>query len=271
MRHLLAQWPQVQQKLKNNFVCIFLDFDGTLTPIISSPENTVLGKKTKDILKHLTESMSCQVIIVSGRSLRNIQKLIGIKNIIYAGNHGLEFGDLKTHMEIPVSIKYKNLLRSLRKKIVGKMASIPGVLIEEKKFSLSLHYRLVNKDDVSMVVNIFRNIIEPYKEQSELILMEGKKVLEILPPISWNKGNIVLSSLVFLRTILKNNKIIPLYIGDDVTDEHAFLVLKKIGITTCVGNKKTTQADYYLKDHKEVQKFLTKLFVYIQNRDTSSI
>lgn len=122
-----------------------------------------------------------------------------------------------------------------------------------------------------MVVNIFRNITEPYKEQRELTVMEGKKVLEILTPISWNKGNIVLSSLFFLRTILKNNKIIPLYIGDDVTDEHAFLGLKKLVLQLVSETKKTTQADYYLKDHKEVQKFLTKLFAYIQNRDTSSI
>lgn len=202
MRHLLTQWLQIQQKLKHHFVCIFLDFDGTLTPIVSSPEKTVLAETMKGILRRLTEYPGCQVAIVSGRSLKNLKQLVGIKNIIYAGNHGLEFGDLKTSFKVPVPTKYKVLLRSLRKKIVNGCAAIPGVLIEEKKFSLSLHYRLVSKEDARVMMNTFCSITEIHKKQGELTIMAGKKVLEILPPVSWNKGNIVLLILALSRTIL---------------------------------------------------------------------
>jgi len=265
MRHLLKQWPKIKQKLSNNFVCIFLDFDGTLTPIVSSPEKAILGEKAKDILKKLANHQRCQVVIVSGRPLSNIKKLIGIKNIIYAGSHGFEFGNLQKNFEIPISNKYTTLLRSLKKKIVKNFANIPGVLIEEKKLSLSLHYRLVSKEDVRVVMNMFYDITDIHKKQGELTIMEGTKTLEILPPLSWNKGNIVSLSLALSCTILKNNKIIPIYIGDDVTDENAFLALKNIGITACVGNKGTTQADYCLKDHTEVQRFLATLLSHIQN------
>jgi len=87
--------------------------------------------------------------------------------------------------------------------------------------------------------------------------MPGKKVLEILPPLNWNKGKILKLLLAILHPNIKN--IIPIYIGDDATDEHAFKILKKSGITIAVGKIRNTQAKYYVKNTREVLMLLGKI------------
>ena len=259
MQHLFTQWTKISQKIKNAHVCVFLDYDGTLTKITNTPQQACLSNETKDVLQKLIKNPQCQIILVSGRSLKNIKKLVGIKNVVYAGNHGLEFGDLRTTFAMPISARYKTILKKIKAKLAFRLASIKGVLLEDKKFSLSLHYRLAKKKDLSVIKAIFYNVIENTKTCGELTVLTGKQVLEITPAIAWNKGKIVLLILVLLKALLKTSKIIPLYIGDDVTDENAFSAIKNQGITVFVGDPKKTQANYYLKNIQEVKMLLKKI------------
>lgn len=259
MQHLFSQWAHISQKIKNNHIGIFLDYDGTLTKIAKRPTQAYLSKEVKRMLQKLAAKPQCQLVIVSGRSLLNIKKLVGINGIIYAGNHGLEFGDLRTTFTIPLSARYKTKLRQVKKALTVKLAAVKGVIIEDKKFSLSLHYRLVSRKDVSVVKSAFYNVIAEAQAHDDVAILAGKQVLEITPAIIWNKGKIVLLILMLLRTLFKRSKIIPCYIGDDVTDENAFVALKSQGITVFVGAPKKTQANYYLNDVQEVKQLLEKI------------
>ena len=137
------------------------------------------------------------------------------------------------------------------------------MLIEDKKSSLSLHYRLVNKKDLPTVKAVFNKATENFKTKKELTILAGKKVLEITPSITWNKGKIVLLILTLLKAVSKSNKIMPFYIGDDTTDENAFSALKNKGITVFVGTPKKTKANYYLKNINEVKMLLKKINVLL--------
>lgn len=259
MQYLFAQWSKLSHKLHSKKVCIFLDYDGTLTPITKTPQQALLSKETKRILKNLAQNPRCILVIISGRSLSNIKKMVGIKNIIYVGNHGLEFGDLHTAFRFPISSRYKIILKQIKNNLINELATIKGVLIEDKKLSLCLHYRSVNKKNISIIKAVFNRVVAIYKVQQELRVLVGKEVLEISPTIVWDKGKIVSLILVLLRVIFRYDRIIPLYIGDDVTDENAFSILKNRGITIFVGKPKQTRAKYYLKNTQEVKELLKKI------------
>lgn len=265
MQHLFSQWTQISRKLKNKRVGVFLDYDGTLTKIAKKPQQAHLPQGTKNILQKLVAKPRCQVVLVSGRSLQNLKKLVGIDGIIYAGNHGLEFGDLRTVFTIPLSACYKTKLREIKKELSAKLSSVTGVIIEDKKFSLSLHYRLVSKKDVPVVKNTFYNIITEIQGHDDFTILAGKQVLEVTPSIMWNKGNIVLLILMLFRVLFRGSQIVPCYIGDDVTDENAFVALKTQGITVFVGASKKTQANYYLNDVREVKQLLEKINLFLAN------
>lgn len=259
MQDLLVKWPELSLKIKNNYICIFLDYDGVLAPIAATPCQAILPKKTKCILKQLISKSNLTLAIISGRSIKNIVGMVKIKNIIYAGNHGLEFGNSQTTFEVPVSLQYKIEFKQLKKELIDRFAKIKGVLIEDKNTSLSLHYRLASKTDVPTIKSIFKCVITNFKMQDKIRIFEDKKTLEITPNVSWNKGKIVLLILTLLRSLFKHKNIMPIYIGDGLTDEDAFRVLKKRGITIFVGNSKRTQANYYVRNTCEVRELLEKI------------
>ena len=264
MQYVFAQWPKLKRKLQSKQVCIFLDYDGTLTPITKTPQQAILSKEMKRTLKILAQNPHCILIVISGRALSNLKKMIRLKNIIYIGSHGLEFGDLHTAFSIPISLKYKTILKQIKNKLSDKLANIKGILIEDKKFSLCLHYRSVNKKNILITKNIFKQVVATYKAQQKLRVLTGKKILEIIPDTFWNKGKFVSLILDLLQTIFKLDHIIPLYIGDDITDEYAFSALKNRGITIFVGKPKQTQAKYYLKNPVEVKALLKKIVIVTQ-------
>ena len=265
MQYLFAKWPELSLKIKNHHVCVFLDYDGVLAPITNIPCQAVIPKETKHILRRLVDKSNLTLAIVSGRSIKNIKGMVKIKNIIYAGNHGLEVGDLQTSCEIPVSLRYKTELKRVKKELINKLAKIKGVLIEDKEFSLSLHYRLVNKAYVPTIKSIFKRAIAKLKMQDKIKIFTDKKTLEITPNILWNKGSIVSLILILLRSFFKRKKIMPIYIGDGLTDNDAFRALKKHGITIFVGASRRAQADYYLKNTLEVRELLKEILVLKTN------
>ena len=134
--------------------------------------------------------------------------------------------------------------------------NISGVIIEYKKASLSLHYRLVKERNLRRLKDIFNEICTPYLKEGKIKLSSGKKVWEVKLPVRWNKGSAVSKILNYLR----QGGTLPVYLGDDLTDEDAFSFLKKKkAITVFVGSNKKSKAKYYLKSPIEVKRFLTKL------------
>ena len=260
MEYLFSHRNKLKDGLKDKFVLLFLDYDGTLTPIVETPDKAIISQNIKDLLNKLSTSPHCRVAIISGRALSDIKGLVGLKDIIYAGNHGLEIEGPKIKFESQLSPRLKSIIRHIYEDAVSKLSKIKGVLIEDKGLTISVHYRLVDKQDIQEFLSIFAEITDPYIVRDKIRINSGKKVYEIRPPVMWDKGKVVLWLLARQQFLSGKNKIFPVYIGDDVTDEDAFKVLKKKGLTIFVGEKAGSAAQYYLKTTEEVTEFLRLIF-----------
>jgi len=231
-------------------VFFFFDYDGTLTPIVSHPEKAILSEETKAFLLALKKNPKFLLAIVSGRSLRDIRRLVGLKKIYYIGNHGLEIFTPKngTKQLVPKEV-FHELVR-IRNRLNSQMKDIEGVIIEDKGSILTIHYRNVDPRQVPPVLMALKQEIKSSK--TPLCLGFGKMVFEIRPQSTANKGTAVLE----LLNQVDQDGVLPLYIGDDQTDEDAFRVLNRRGITIFVGLSGNSSAQYYVNDLFEVYQFL---------------
>lgn len=259
MKHAFSHWEEFQKQLSDKYVMLFLDYDGTLTPIVESPDRAILQEQIRTVLKRLSCNSRCKLAIISGRTLKDIKKRVGIRNIIYSGNHGLEIEGPSIRFEVPVSFNYKTIIKQIKKELNKRLSPIKGILLEDKGLSLSLHYRLVGKKRIRFIKTIFDEIVAPYRARNKIEIENGKKVLEVIPPVRWNKGKVVLWLLSKQKLVLCGKPILPIYIGDDVTDEDAFRALKNKGLTIFVGKPKKSHAKYYLKNIIEVSEFIKGL------------
>jgi len=239
---------------------LFLDYDGTLVPIQKNPVRCILSDKIKNQLRLLSESNHCYLTILSGRSLSDIKKMVGIRKIYYGGNHGLDISGPNLRFTHPKALTSKLDIQYITRKLKKEITNIEGAWLEDKKFTLSLHFRSVKTEDIKLVKKVFRNVVDKYLEENLYIVMQGKKVLELVPAISWDKGKAVLLVLKQLK-----DKCLPVYVGDDRTDETAFKAIGKKGITIRIGKSKKTSASYYLKGYWEVSRMLQKINEFITN------
>jgi trehalose 6-phosphate phosphatase len=248
---------------------IFLDYDGTLAPIASRPEQAFMPRDTRRILERLVENKHISVFIISGRSLRHVKELSGIKGIYYAGCHGLEIEGSRPAGPVTVSDKLRVSVKQAKLLLIRELADIIPVKdfdIEDKGIILSLHYRRVNKRHLTALKDIFYRVSRPYTARGEMVITKNKKVIELRPRINWDKGMYCLYMLN--RFTLKGRKAMPVYIGDDRTDETAFKALKKKGVTVFVkGERKTSLAEYYVNSTNEVKNFLQLIGDSLKDRD----
>lgn len=259
MAYLFSDWDKLKKILKDKFIYLFLDYDGTLTPISRSPDKAPISKRAKELLSRLSKSPRCKLAIVSGRTLKDIKSIVGEEEIIYVGNHGLEIEGPKFKFRSIVPAGFKELLQKIKHDLNKRLISIKGVFSEDKGYTLSLHYRLVPKKDIPLVKTAFREAVIIPLVRNKIKINSGKKIFEIKPPIRWDKGKSVLWLLARQQFALKGKAAFPIYIGDDITDEDAFGALKERGLTVFVGKPKKTKARYYLKGPREVIELLVKI------------
>ncbi|HDP70344.1 MAG TPA: trehalose-phosphatase [Actinobacteria bacterium] len=257
MQYLFKDWPHLSQVFKKaSRILLLADFDGTLASIVDRPELAEMSLKMRMLLANLAEKPHFTVGILSGRSLSDLKKKAGIEGIAYAGNHGFEIetsNDVYVH---PKALGISKFLNEVGDELKTSLSSFKGVFVENKGLTLSIHYRLAPLEDVPKINKIFSNTVGHCLEKSILKKTVGKKVLELRPPIDWNKGSAILWLIEKLG--LKNE--LPIYLGDDKTDEDAFCVLKNKGISIFVGEPLiSSKAAYYLRDTLEVEDFLEKL------------
>ncbi|RKY36639.1 MAG: trehalose-phosphatase, partial [Candidatus Omnitrophota bacterium] len=219
-------------------------------PIVERPELAVLSSEMRDLLTVLSKKFI--VAIVSGRSREDVEKLVGLDGIFYAGSHGFDIkgpGFSKTQEEAEDIIPVINKITQELKQELGK---IPGLLLEEKRFSIAVHYRLV--DEGKYLSKIERVVTHKVQDNPQLRLMHGKKVFELLPKIDWNKGKAIRWIMQALEIDWGEYSVI--YIGDDVTDEDAFRTIRTRGTAILVSEvPKISCADFFLKSPQEVAQF----------------
>jgi len=237
---------------RNDRPAVFLDYDGTLTPIVSQPEKALLSDSLRRALQALV--MQAPVAILSGRDLDDVRQRVNISAIVYAGSHGFDIAGPRG-LRKELATEFLPRLDIVEKEIGEQLTGIPGARLERKRFSIAAHYRNVNESDVPKVE---RAVSEVAARHRELRKMDGKKVHELLPDIDWDKGKAVLWLLENLG--LERAKVRPIYIGDDRTDEDAFRALEKSGVGILVSEEpRPTAARYLLKDPAEVERFLREL------------
>ena len=242
---------------KNNIrrLFLFFDFDGTLVPIQNNPADCSLSSRVRDQLEKIALSGSASIAILSGRSLADIKKRVRIKGIYYGGNHGLEISGPRIRFIHPEAKSFKHTIDRACQSIEKATRNFQGVFIEKKNLSFTLHYRMASKESKALVRHIFHKTISEEFAGDAFKVIKGKEVLELAPDVLWDKGR---AALFILQRL--NADCLPLYVGDDLTDETAFRALKKNGITIRVGSSEKTEAQYYLKGHREILQFLQTIY-----------
>jgi len=259
--HLFDHIHEIEGKVAGSpasGVLLLLDFDGTLARIAEEPHLAVLDPRVRKILVRLHRSPSVRLGVVSGRELRDVQSKVGVPDLVYAGNHGLEIEGPGATFVHPGVAGFAGLLREAAETLRGSLAQVPGVLVEDKRMTVCVHYRSAPPEMIPVIFEAARAAIEPNREQ--LRLTPGLKVINILPEIRWTKGEAV----EWIRDVYRCRDYVPVYIGDDVTDEDAFRALRDHGITIRVGPSSKSLASYHVANPGEVEEFLEWLSEYIQ-------
>jgi trehalose 6-phosphate phosphatase len=240
---------------RSGWAAVFLDYDGTLTPIVSQPEDAWLSDSMRQTLGELA-ARAPVVAILSGRDLDNIRRRVNIDSIVYAGSHGFDIAGPRG-LRRQMATEFLPTLDLAEKELHAALDGISGARVERKRFSIAVHYRNVKEDDASKVA---RAVNEVAARHRELRMIDGKKVYELLPDVAWDKGKAVIWLLEALGLESRSGGIRSIYIGDDRTDEDGFRVLEQRGIGILVSEQsQPTAARYSLKDPAEVERFLRAL------------
>ncbi|MFC1873240.1 trehalose-phosphatase, partial [Chloroflexota bacterium] len=198
--------------------------------------------------------------IVSGRSLSGVKSLVGVNELYYAGNHGFEIDGPGLNFIHSVAKATRPELEAILQQLSAKLAGINGVIIEDKGLSLSVHYRLVKNSEEEITAQTFHMVTAPWLRDGKIRVTSGKKVWEIRPPIDWHKGKAVEIIIKEMETF-QGGAVLPVYLGDDTTDEDAFKVVHHPrGWGIFVGEENAaSNADYYLNSTSEVALLLSRL------------
>lgn len=249
----LAEGLELAEHLKEKRPAVFLDYDGTLTPIVKRPELATLSDTMRGTLKELASR--CQVAIVSGRDRKDVKQLVGLDDLVYAGSHGFDIEGPGLQMDHEEARGFLPVLDKVERELNARLETVTGCLIERKRFSIAVHYRLVDEAEVDGVEAVVNDILG---ECTSLRKGLGKKVFELRPGIDWDKGKAVFWLLEALD--LDHDGVLPIYIGDDVTDEDAFRALSGRGIGIVVAESdRPTHAHYTLGSTDEVGQLLHEL------------
>ena len=232
-------------------LALFLDYDGTLTPIVERPEDAVLAPETREVLRRLAARHP--VAIIRGRDLEDVRARVGVEGIHYAGCHGFEIAGPRGNRVHAAAAAAAPQLGAAADMVAHDTRGIPGVQLERKRFTLAVHYRRAPE---ARVHDVHEAVLRAQARHPALRVTEGKKVYELQPDVDWDKGRAVL----WLIDTLKLEDALPVYIGDDVTDEDAFRALEHRGVGIAVQETpQPTAASLTLRDPGEVRDFLAGL------------
>ena len=262
MEHLFQSWQSFSTGVRAaGLVLLLSDYDGTLTPIVGNPKDALLSPEVREKLSILAEKPAFSVGIVSGRILSELKTLVGIENIYYAGNHGLEIEGPGLSFIHEAARETQQDIKDLAAQLASLLKDIDGVIVENKGLSLSVHYRLVKESEQGAVTETFQQLVSPYLRDGKIRVGTGKKVFEVRPSVDWHKGKAVETIKERIEATLGARDSLVIYMGDDTTDEDAFRIIHQPGGWSVFvgGDNPSSNADYYLDSPAEVATFLSRL------------
>ena len=225
MPHLLNVWPQVSRRLRDQAqVLLLFDYDGTLTPIVEHPDAAALAAPVKQLLARLESSDKFLLGVVTGRSLSDISGRVGLPGLIYAGNHGLEIKGPGLDFVHEAAAALASVQGEIGGRLRETMAGEPGVIVEPKGLSLTVHYRMAPDSREPQINEAFSATVAPFVESGSVRITTGKKVLEVRPNVEWDKGKAIAK---LQETFTAAG--LTVFFGDDRTDEDGFRVVQDSG------------------------------------------
>jgi trehalose 6-phosphate phosphatase len=256
-----ALGDEMARRLAGLRPAVFLDYDGTLTPIVERPEDAIISPQMREVVSGL--AARCPVCVVSGRDRPVVQDLMGVYDLVVAGSHGFDIWSPQAGtIEHDAASGFEGLLARVTAELEDELAPIEGAVVEPKRASVAAHYRLVAEPRRTEVERVVARILA--RHEDELKVTPGKMVYEIQPKLDWDKGRAVLHLLSTLG--LDGDDVVPIYVGDDITDEHAFAALAGRGIGVIVADPddpevrdRATAAEFVLGSVEEVERFLDGL------------
>lgn len=244
----------VADRMAGRTPVVFLDYDGTLTPIVTRPEDATIDDDVRAVLVALAEH--CTVAIISGRDLDDVRAMVAVPQLYYAGSHGFDIltpeGERTQH-----GTDYDPVLDAAQQQVTAALDGIEGAWVERKRFAIAVHYRQADPARAGDVEAAVRHVVAA---ESRLRMTGGKMIFELRPNFPWDKGRALLSVLETLG--MQGENVIPVYVGDDETDEDAFKAITDRGLSLVVRGEdddRPTLADYTLDDPAAVVTFLGRL------------
>ncbi|HLY63756.1 MAG TPA: trehalose-phosphatase [Terriglobia bacterium] len=246
-QHLFDHWAPVQRRLaRAKFLALFLDFDGTLAPLRSRPGDAKLPPRTRELLRRLARHPAITLCFISGRRRAKLQKLVSVRGAIYVGLHGWE-----RDTGARSTIAARRVLADARRTLVERLTGLPHIWVRDKGPCFEVHYHGASEGTVRKARAIVYSVLRSLKKNARLL--RGRDVWEFLPWEFKGKGAAVRALIAEFPC-----PVLPIYIGDDITDESAFRVLAK-GITIRVGKPRATRARFELRNPDEVFSFLKQM------------
>jgi len=230
-------------------ISVFLDYDGTLVPFVQNPAEAQLDERARETLARISSKRRVAVTIISGRSLADIRARVGLEGLTYGGNHGLEICGGGLQFIEPMAAARGDELAQLSSRLAAELRGIEGVVVEYKGLTTTIHYRQANVGEIGTIEDVARAAVALVAESFRTA--SSKMAIEVVPRSGWHKGK----AATWINQHL-GGKPLPLFMGDDETDEDAFRALPD-GITVRVGSCTDTAARYCIADPFAVHEFLT--------------
>jgi trehalose-phosphatase len=261
----LESYRTVADIIDDHRPAVCLDYDGTLSAIVPDPDSARLVDGAERTIARLAQR--CPVAILSGRDLADIRDRVAVPGLWYAGSHGFETvapdGTFRQNDEAAAAVP---VLARAAAELREKLADIKGSRVEHKRFAVAVHYRDVAASDIGEVVASTYRV----GRREHLRVTNGRKVVELRPDVDWNKGTTLawivgqIAGAAGPATSRKDaGKVMPIFIGDDLTDEDAFDAVKTDGIGILVRHTedgdRPSAARFTLEDPGQVRGFLDRV------------
>ncbi len=251
----LAAFGQLAGVVGARRPAIFFDFDGTLSDIVDQPGAAALVPGAAKAL--LSLAALYPVAVLSGRGLEDIQARVGLPGLWYAGSHGFEMvGPDGRYHRNETAAEAIPVLADAAAELTERLASIRGVTVEHKRYAVAVHYRNAAPEAATAVTAAVHDV----GGRNRLKVTSGRKVVELRPNLDWDKGR-TLQWIV--DQVSGEEPLLPIFVGDDLTDEDGFDSVLHDGIGIVVRHledgDRATAARFSLDDPAHVREFIERL------------
>ncbi|KAG2451354.1 hypothetical protein HYH02_003958 [Chlamydomonas schloesseri] len=263
---VLTHFASFKAAVDGKRLAVFLDYDGTLTPIVSNPDEAVMSEEMRDVVRSVARAFP--TAIISGRGREKVEAFVQLKELFYAGSHGMDIAGPRVDTNgyqgcgnefvtaFQPAAHFRPLIDDIYVQLQQRLKEVPGSSVEHNNFCVSAHFRNCPGEAWQDVIAAVEELVA---QHDDLRMTRGRKVVEVRPKVDWHKGT-ALSHLVDALGLAQEPDVVAIYVGDDHTDEDAFRTLEETrrGFGILVSTRaKPTRARYTVRDPACVKDFLS--------------